>query len=114
MVLFPPLHVGCSLGFASESGLEYLGLPCEGQVWRWCSCLGHRGSVSTWYSEELMARAAGNIMLQKGMSTSCWPTNSSILAWRNPLPEKPGRPWSSGLQRVGHNRRDPGCVGARL
>ena len=24
--------------------------PCEGQVWRWCSCLGRRGSGSTRYS----------------------------------------------------------------
>ena len=36
--------------------------PCEGQVWRWCSCLGHRGSGSTRYSEEMAARAAGNIV----------------------------------------------------
>ena len=35
---------------------------CEGQVWRWCSCLGHRGSGSTRYSGELVARAAGNIV----------------------------------------------------
>ena len=37
--------------------------PSEGQVWRWCSCLGHRGSGSTRYSGELAARAAGNIVL---------------------------------------------------
>ena len=37
--------------------------PCEGQVWKWCSCLGHRGSGSTRYSGELMARAAGNKVL---------------------------------------------------
>jgi len=37
--------------------------PCEGQVWRWCSCLSHRGSGSTRYSEELAARAAGNRVL---------------------------------------------------
>ena len=37
--------------------------PCEGQVGRWCSCLGCRGSGSTSYSEELAARAAGNIVL---------------------------------------------------
>ena len=37
--------------------------PCEGQVWRWCSCLGHRGSGSTRYSGELAARAAGHIVL---------------------------------------------------
>ena len=37
--------------------------PSEGQVWRWCSCLGHRGSGSTRYSGELAARATGNIVL---------------------------------------------------
>ena len=40
--------------------------PCESQVWRWCSCLGDRGSGSTRYSEGLVAmvaRAAGNIVL---------------------------------------------------
>ena len=37
--------------------------PCEGQVWRWCSCLGYRGSGSSGYSGELVARAAGNIVL---------------------------------------------------
>ena len=37
--------------------------PCEVQVWRWCSCLGCRGSGSIRYSGELMARAAGNIVL---------------------------------------------------
>ena len=37
--------------------------PCEGQVWRWCSYLGHRGSGSTMFSRGLVAKAAGNIML---------------------------------------------------
>ena len=37
--------------------------PSEGQVWRWCSCLGHRGSGSTRHSGKLAARAAGNIVL---------------------------------------------------
>ena len=37
--------------------------PCEGQVWRLCSCLGYRGCGSTRYSGELAARAAGNIVL---------------------------------------------------
>jgi len=27
VVLFPPLHVGCPLGFAPEAALEGLGLP---------------------------------------------------------------------------------------
>ena len=29
------------------------------------------------------------------------------------LTEKPGRPQSTGLQRVGHNLRDPSCIDAR-
>ena len=37
--------------------------PGEGQVQRWCSCWGCRGSGSTRYSGELAARAAGNIVL---------------------------------------------------
>ena len=39
--------------------------PCEGQVWRWYSCLGRRGSGSTGYSGELEAMAAGNICSRK-------------------------------------------------
>ena len=37
--------------------------PCEGQVWRWYSCLSHRGSGSTRYSGELVAKEAENIVL---------------------------------------------------
>ena len=37
-------------------------------------------------------------VLDKEMSTC-----SSILAWRIPLTEEPGRLWSVGSQRVGHN-----------
>ena len=37
--------------------------PCEGQVWRWYSCLGCRGYGSTRYSGKLVARAAGNTVL---------------------------------------------------
>ena len=37
--------------------------PSEGQVWRWCSCLGCRGSGSIRYSGGLAARTAGTIVL---------------------------------------------------
>ena len=30
-------------------------------------------------------------------------THSSILAWEIPWTEEPGRLWSMGLQRLGHN-----------
>jgi len=44
--------------------------PSVGQVQRWCSCLGCRGSDSTRYSGELAARGSGYIVLLKGMATS--------------------------------------------
>ena len=37
--------------------------PCEGQVWRWCSCWGCRNSGSTRYSGELAARPKEKIVL---------------------------------------------------
>ena len=37
--------------------------------------------------------------LEEGMAT-----HSSILAWRIPWTEEPGRLQPTGLQRVGHNR----------
>ena len=37
--------------------------PCEGQMWKWYSCLGCRGSGNTRYSGKLAARAAGDIVL---------------------------------------------------
>ena len=40
--------------------------------------------------------------------------HSSILGWRTPLTEKPGRPQSTGLQRVGHDLSDPARIDARL
>ena len=36
--------------------------------------------------------------LEEGMAT-----HSSILAWRIPWTKEPGRLWSMGSQRVGHN-----------
>ena len=79
VVLFTLLHVGRPVGFSPEASLEGLGLPWEGQVWRWCSCLGHRGSGSTRYSVGLAARAAGNIVLQKS-GNQYWPMHTVILA----------------------------------
>ena len=114
MVLFPLLHVGHPLGFAPEAALEDSGLPREGQVWRWCSCLGRRGSGSTRYAGALEARAAGNIVLWKAMATSIGQYAPVFLPGDHHLREKPGRPQSTGPQRVGHDRSSPACVDARL
>ena len=40
--------------------------------------------------------------------------HSSILAWRSPLTEMPGRPQFTGSQRVGHDQSHPVCIDARL
>ena len=81
-------------------------------MWSWCSCLGCRDFSSTRYSGKLVARAAGNIALE-GYGNQYWSIHCSILAWRNPLTEKPGRPQSTGSQRVGHNQSDPVCLDER-
>ena len=80
--------MGCPLGFAPEAVC-----PCEGQVWRRCSCLGRRGSGSTRYSGGLAARAAGRkYSALEGYGTQYWPICSSILAGEPPsLTETPGR-----------------------
>ena len=35
--------------------------------------------------------------------SQCWPLHSSIPTWRTTLTGKPGRPQSTGSQRVGHD-----------
>ena len=55
--------MGCPLGFAPEAALEDLGLPLSGPGVEVVQLLGRRGSGSTRYSGELMARTAGNIVL---------------------------------------------------
>ena len=50
----------------------------------------------------------------EGFGNQYWPVCSSILAWRTPLTQKPGRPQSTGLQRVEHDRSDPACIDPRL
>ena len=69
-------------------------------MWRGCcSCLGRRGSGSTRYSGGLVARAAGNIVLQKGMTTSIGRYAPVFLPGEAlSLTENPGRPQSIGLQ----------------
>ena len=39
----------------------------------------------------------------EGYGNQSWPMFSSVPAWRIPLTEKPGRPQSTGSERVGHD-----------
>ena len=54
--------------------------------------------------------SAGCLLVVLAVSSQIWRrkmvTNSSIPAWRIPWTEEPGRPWSIGLQRVGHDWSD--------
>ena len=76
--------------------------------------MGHRGSGSTRYSGELVARATGSTVLSKGMATSIGPYAPVFLSGEPPsLTEKPGRPQSTRLQGVRHYRSDPVCIDGR-
>ena len=102
VVLFPPLYVSRPVGFAPEAALEELGLPCEVQVWRWCNCVSCRGSGRPgiqgswwlWQLEIQCSRRVRKTVLAHMLQYSCLESPS--------LTEKPGRPQSTGAQRVGH------------
>ena len=49
--------------------------PSEDQVWRYCSCLDHRGPGSTRYSVELVTMGTGDMALLKFFL----PSGSSVL-----------------------------------
>ena len=49
----------------------------------------------------------------EGYGNQYWPIHCSILAWRTTLTEKPGRPQSTGWQRLGHDRSDSACIDSR-
>ena len=77
--------------------------------------MDHRGSGHIRYSEELEAREAGNIVLQKCMATSIGQYAPVFLPGEPlSLTEKPGRPQCTGLQRAGHYRNRPEHIDTRL
>ena len=79
--------------------------PCEGLVWRWCSCLGHKDYGSTMYSEELAARAAGNIVPQKGMATRIGQYAPAFLPGEPHFPDREA--WQVPVNRVTKSRALP-------
>ena len=93
--------MGCPLGFALKDWV----CPCEGQKWRWCSCLGHRVSGSTRFSGELVARAAGKHSALEGYGNKYWPLCSSMLAWRPSVPDREA--WQATAYRVAKSQTLP-------
>ena len=94
VLLFPPLHAGDPLGFAPEAALEDLGvevvqsLGLQGLAAPGTQGCWRLGRQDIWCSGRVWQPVLAN-MLQ-------------YSSWRTPLTEKPGRPQSLGLQRVGH------------
>ena len=103
MVLFPPLDMGCPLGFVPEAALEDLGLllraRCGGGAAAWVTrVLAAPGTQGSWW---LGSRKYSAV---EGYGNQYWPICSRILAWKTPsLTEKPGRSQSTGSQRIGHD-----------
>ena len=79
MALFPPLHVGRPLGFATEAALEALGLPCEarcgGGAAAWVAgVLAAPGSQGCWrlgQQEIQCSRRAWQPVLASTLQCSC-------------------------------------------
>ena len=87
MVLFPPLHVGCPLGFAPEVALEDVGLALWG-----ARC---EGGAAAWVAGVLAAlvlRGVGgqgtyrDYSAPEGYDNQYGPIHSNILAWGTPTP----------------------------
>ena len=65
---------------------------------------GKESTANAGDSEDMVPPLGGEVSLQKEMAT-----NSSILGWKTPWTEEPGRLQSMGLQRAGHNWA-PTCI----
>ena len=119
------------LGLGEGNGypLQYSGLEnsMDRGAW-WATVHGVRKS-RTWLSDTLKFLWASQVAQWR--RTSCWcrrhkrlcvwsiswedleeemATHSSILAWRIPWTEEPGRLLSIGLHRVGHDWSDLACM----
>ena len=100
--------------FVPEASLEDLGLPQWGPVVEVVQLLG-----SQWFWQHQVLRGVGRLGSSRysaleGYDNQYWPVHSSILAWKTPMTENPGRPQSTESQRAEHDRSDPVCIDAKL
>ena len=70
----------------------------ETLTWRWTSLVAQMVKNLPTMQETRVQSLAREDLLEKGMAT-----HSSILAWRIPWTEEPGRLQSMGSQNFGHN-----------
>ena len=102
-------------GLAPEAPLKDLGLALWGTGAEVVQLLGSQG-----FCQHQVLKGAGSEGSRKNNAleeygNQYWSIPFSIHAWRTPfLKQKPGRPQSTGSQRVGHNRSDPECIDSRI
>jgi len=75
--------------------------PCEGQAWRWYSCLSCRGSGTQWVG----CWSSRKYSALEGYGNQYWPVRSSILVWRTPLSNREA--WQATVYRVGKSWTGP-------
>ena len=89
---------------------------CPGHVWLSSGCLHSIQSNWPWLGASLMTQQVKNLpAMQETQATQVQPlgqkdpleaemaTHSSVIAWKIPWTEGPGRLQSRGFQRVGHD-----------
>ena len=69
----------------------------------WFSLIYQSGEMLGWMSDKLKSRLLYLKGAREPLSEKAMATHSSILAWKIPWMEEPGRLWSMGSWRVGHN-----------
>ena len=94
------IHLGTLKDFRKWKQSKYLSIDeWLKKMWYMCVCIVAQRLKHLPPMRETRARSLGQEdPLEKDMVT-----HSSILAWRIPWMEEPGRLWSTGLQRVGHD-----------
>ena len=98
MVLFPPLHVGCPLGFAPEAALEDLGLPLRLPGVEVVQLLGSQEFWQHQVLREVGAYGSRKYSTLNGYGNKYWPICSIFLPGDTNLPDREA--WQTTVYRV--------------
>ena len=99
------------LGFTPEAALEGLGLTLCGPGVEVVQLFGLQGLWQHQVLSGVSGEGSRKYSALEGYGNQYWPIRANILAWRIPsLTEKPGRPQSTGSQRVGWDGSDPARI----
>ena len=104
MVLFPPVHVSCLLGFAPEAALEDLGLSQCGPGVEVAQLLGFQGFWQHQVLRGVGSKGSRKYSALEGYGNQYWPIHSNILAWRTPSPPPNREAWQATIYRIAKSR----------